>query len=326
MCNLQARFFAAGPTMTNDHTLQGKLAALIERFTNDDGAFPTAIGPLTLYKVSEPTLPAAGGFRPISGLFQPALCVVAQGRKRVVLADEEYVYDTAHCLLMSVDLPVFAHVIEATPEKPCLSLGLKLDAGEIGALIMEADSALGVPAEPARGVAVRPIEDRLLDAVVRLLSLLDTPEDIPILAPMAIREILYHLLRGGHGSRLSQIALESSQTQRIARAIDWLGRNFDKPIHIEDVAREANMSVSGFHRHFKAVTAMSPLQYQKHLRLQVARRLMLSEDLDAATAGLQVGYESPSQFSREYSRLFGAPPLRDLTRLRESGQAQRAYV
>ncbi|BDI33503.1 transcriptional regulator [Capsulimonas corticalis] len=304
--------------MTPPLTPQEELAALIERFTNGDGAFPTAIGPLSLYRLSEPSLPVSGAFRPVSGLFQPSLCVVAQGRKRVTLADETYVYDTAHCLLMSVDLPLFAEVMEATPEKPCLSMRLDLDAGEIGALIVEADRKMGKAAASGRGVAVSPIDGSLLGAVVRLLRLLETPDDIPILAPMAIREIYYRLLRGEHGARLCQIALENSQTQRIARAIDWLGRHFDKPVHIDDIAREANMSPAGLHRHFKAVTAMSPLQYQKHLRLEAARRLMLREDLDAATAGLQVGYESPSQFSREYRRLYGAPPLRDLARLRGS--------
>ncbi|MEO7715180.1 MAG: AraC family transcriptional regulator [Capsulimonas sp.] len=300
-------------------TTQQELAQLIERYTDGDGAFPTAIAPLTVYKVSEPTQPIIGAFAPVSGLFQPSFCVVAQGRKRVTLGEESYVYDTAHCLLLSVDLPFFAQVLEATPEKPCLSLRLGLDVGEIGALMVEADRTLGASAPPERGVAVSPIGGVLLGAVTRLLCLLETPEDIPILAPMAIREILYRLLRGEHGARLTQIALDNSHTQRIAQAIDWLGRNFDRPVQIEDIAREASMSPAGLHRHFKAVTAMSPLQYQKHLRLQAARSLMLSEDLDAATAGLHVGYESPSQFSREYSRLFGAPPLRDIARLRATG-------
>jgi len=312
--------------MTTPTTQQQELAALIERFTNVDGAFPTAIGPLFLYRMSETTSLTCGTLRPLSGSLQPSFCVVAQGRKRVVLADEEYVYDTAHSLLMSVNLPVLGQVLEATPEQPCLSLKLDLNAGEIGTLIVETERALGVPMEPKRGVVASPIADPLMGSILRLLRLLETPEDIPILAPMAIREILYRLLRSDHGARLSQIALENSQTQRIAQAIDWLGRNFDKPVHIEEIAREANMSVSGLHRHFKAVTAMSPLQYQKNLRLQAARRLMLSEDLDAASAGLQVGYESPSQFSREYSRLFGAPPLRDVSRLRGAEQVQRAYA
>lgn len=294
-----------------------ELTALMERFTGRrDGEHPTAIAPLVLYR-------ASASSAPVHNIYGATLCLIAQGRKHVYLMEERYPYDPAHYLLASVDLPVVGQVVEATPRVPYLGLRLDLDPSQISALILEAGlpgAAKGVA--PSRGIAVSRLEPVLLAVVVRLLRLLETPQDARVLAPMAIREILYHLLRGEQGERLRQIAADNTQTQRIARAIRYLKQNYAQPFRIEDVAREAYMSPSGLHHHFKAVTAMSPLQYQKTLRLQEARRLMLIEALDAATAGYRVGYDSPSQFSREYRRLFGAPPLRDVARLRSLPPAE----
>jgi AraC-like DNA-binding protein len=214
-------------------------------------------------------------------------------------------------------------IIKASREQPYLSLRLKLDQGEIAQLMV--DSHLPPPrAQPSsRGMATGEVTLPLLSAFQRLLDLLAAPQDIPLLAPLIQREILYRLLVGDQGARLRQMASAGSQSHQIARAIDWLKGNFTRPLHIDDLAAQVHMSTSTFHHHFRALTAMSPLQYQKWLRLNEARRLMLTERLDAATAAFQVGYESPSQFSREYSRVFGAPPLRDITSLRHMAGSAR---
>jgi AraC-like DNA-binding protein len=288
-----------------------KLAELkqcIERFTARDGVHPTAIAPLTLFRTSAPS-------EPVQGVYEPAVAIIAQGGKRVMLADEIHHYDAGHFLLVSVGLPVVSQVIEASPEFPYLSLRIDLDPGQLGEVILAAGPS-DTNGRPQRGLAVSRAEPPLLDAVVRLLLLLDSPRDIDVLAPLVLREISYRLLISDLGPRLRQIAAWNGQTRRVAAATRWLQHNFDRPFSIEALAREVHMSPSGLHHQFKAVTAMSPLQYQKRLRLQEARRLMLSEGLDAASAGFRVGYESPSQFSREYRRFFGQPPQRDMALLR----------
>jgi AraC-like DNA-binding protein len=290
-------------------TQKPQLAAAIERAAPRDGVHPTAIERMSLIRSSRPG-------EPLHALHQPALCIIAQGRKQVMLGDEVYLYDASHHLVVSVDLPVTGQVLQATPQAPYLCFRLDLDPGEIAALMLQAGLPAATQRSSARGLFLGQTCPLMLDAVLRLVRLLETPEDIPALAPLVMREILYRLLKGEHGWRLNQIATANSQAQRIARVIGWLKEHFAEPLRIEDVAREVHMSTSSLHHHFKAVTAMSPLQYQKRLRLQEARRLMLSEDVDAATAGFRVGYESPSQFSREYSRLFGVPPARDQRRLR----------
>jgi len=254
---------------------------------------------------------------PVSSTLAPSLCVIAQGAKRVVLGDEVYVYDAHHFLLTAVDLPVMAQVLEASLEQPYLGLILQLDLRVVAQLLV--DSHLPPPrALPnRRGIAVSAVSLPLLNAFGRLLDLLDAPDDIPILAPLIQREIFYRLLVGEQGPRLRQMATAGSQSHQIVRAIDWLKTNFSQPLRVDDLAEFVQMSTSAFHHHFRALTSMSPLQFQKWLRLHEARRLMLAEHLDAASAAFQVGYESPSQFSREYSRLFGAPPLRDITGLRQ---------
>jgi AraC-like DNA-binding protein len=288
-----------------------ELAALIERQTPVDGTFPTALPGVSLLKQSAPT------GEPIHGVHEPAMCLVVQGAKQVLLNRELYTYDASRHLVVSVDLPISGQVTQATRDEPYLCFRLDLRPAHIAALILEAGITRSGPRISSRGLVVGNTSAPLLDAVARLVRLIDTPEDIPTLAPLVTREILYRLLKGEHCHQLCEIATTDGQSHRISRAIAWLKKHFDQPLRMEAIARELNMSVSSLHHHFKAVTTMSPLQYQKQLRLQEARRMMLSQDVDAATAGHRVGYESPSQFGREYSRLFGAPPARDLRRLRE---------
>jgi len=254
--------------------------------------------------------------KPTSSLYEPSLCVIAQGVKRVLLGDDTYVFDAHYFLLTSVDLPTVVQILHASQEQPYLSLLLHLDPREMAQLMV--DNHLPPPrAQPAsRGMATGAVTVPLLSACHRLLDLLAAPQDIPILAPLIQREILYRLLVGEQGARLRQIASVGSPSQQIAQAIAWLKRHYPHPLRIEALAAHVHMSPSTFHQHFRALTAMSPLQYQKWLRLHEARRLMLMERLDAATAAFQVGYASPSQFSREYRRVFGAPPFRDITSLR----------
>lgn len=299
---------------TQESLLQ-EMTGLIERHTRRDGVYPTAIGPLALYRVSTPT-------GAIPTVYEPSLCIIAQGQKRLLLGDESYCYDSAQYLLVSVDLPIIGQITEATPANPYLSICLNLDASLMAEMMVASDRTATVRGNPGRALTVSHTGTELLESVVRLLRLLERPGDIRVLAPLVQREIIYHLLIGEQGDRLCQIATGNSQAQRIARAIQWLKSNYNQPFHIEEVARAAYMSPSGLHHHFKTVTAMSPLQYQKHLRLHEARRLMLNEGVDATSAGYQVGYESPSQFSREYRRLFGAPPVRDISHLRSIPAAE----
>lgn len=281
--------------------------------------YASAIPRVYLIRSSLPT-------EPIHAVYEPAFCIVAQGRKQVILADQVYVYSPDQCLVVSVDLPVVGQVLEATREAPYLCMRLDLDPAQISALMVETDGMTAVQEQDGLGLCLTPADPELLSAATRLLRLLETPEHAPVLAPLIEREIYYRLLTGPHGGRLRQIAMAESRLQSVNRAISWIKQNFTKPVRIETIARQAGMSPSALHYHFKAVTAMSPLQYQKLLRLQEARRLMLGHAMDAATASHSVGYESPSQFSREYGRLFGAPPSRDIARLRglEVEQAQGA--
>ncbi len=294
-----------------------ELASSLERLSPGDGIHGTAIERVALIRASHPG-------QPLMTLHQPGLCIVAQGGKQVMLGDEVYPYEASHHLVVSVDLPITGQVTRATPQRPYLCFRLDLDPAEIADVLLHTKLPEPPQRAPTRGLFVDETTPDLLDAVLRLMRLLDAPEDIPALAPLATREIVYRLLKGRYGWRLNEIARVNSQAQRIARVIDWLKAHFAEPMRIEDVAREVHMSASSLHHHFKAVTAMSPLQYQKQLRLQEARRLLLTEDVDVATAGFRVGYESPSQFGREYSRLFGAPPGRDLRRLRQIQEAPAA--
>lgn len=288
-----------------------ELLCTLERMTGDlEGSLDTPIEGLFLHRISQPT-----GAKP--GLQKAALGVIAQGSKRLLIGDDAYEYDPFHYLISSVDLPVVAKVSVASPTLPYLGLRLELNVEEITSLISDESLPPQPPAEAARALCVNPLGGALLDAVLRLLRLLDTPRDIPILAPLVKRELLYRLLMNGQSAVLRQSVLQDSQLNRVAKAIRILRDNYAQPLRVEEIARDVHMSVSSLHHHFKQATAMSPLQYQKHLRLQEARRLMLTDDAGVALAAHSVGYESSSQFSREYSRLFGSPPLRDKQRWKD---------
>ena len=286
----------------------------IARWTEKGEQHVTAVPGLSLFRREEPT-------GPISGMYEPSVCLVAQGAKRVLLGDDTYVYDAHHYLITSVHLPTIVHIIDASPEKPFLGLRLTLDLREISQLMVDSNLPQPRAQQSSRGMATGEMTLQLLTAFQRLVDLLAEQQGIPILAPVIQREIIYRLLVGDQGERLRQIASMGSQSNQIARAIDWLKGNFTQQLSIDDLAAKASMSSSTFHHHFRSMTALSPLQYQKQLRLQEARRLMLAERMDAASAAFQVGYESPSQFSREYNRMFGAPPLRDIAKLRQTSVA-----
>lgn len=252
-------------------------------------------------------------------LYQPAFCFVVQGGKQVLVGDEVLWYDPGHYLLFTVDLPVIFRVEEASEEKPYFGMRLDLDPALVASVMMEAGVETRKGDASTKAIGVNPVDADLLDAVVRLVRLVDKPGEQKILAPLIKREIVYRLLVGGEGARLGHLVASSrGDTRRISKAIGRLRERYNEPLKIEEIARGLGMSVSGFHHHFKSVTAMSPLQFQKQIRLQEARRLMLGEDLDAATAGFRVGYEDPAYFSRDYKKLFGVPPQRDIARLRSS--------
>ncbi len=290
---------------------RAELAACIKRHAPREGVFFTKVPRLTLIRVHRVD-------HPVHAVHEPAVCMLAQGSKRLLLGGEAYVYDPNTYLVVSQHLPVSGQVIDATPELPYLAIRLEYDTKELASLML----GMGMKSQTlkqgaSRGIVTADVTPSLLDAMVRLVRLLDTPEDIKPLAPLTIREILYRLLRGPCGHQLAQLALTDSASHRVARAIDWLRENYHGPLELDRMAEMAHLSVSALRTHFKAATAMSPLQYQKNLRLQEARRMLIAERLDAASAGHRVGYESASQFSREYARMFGAPPARDVRRFRE---------
>ncbi|MBL8203010.1 MAG: AraC family transcriptional regulator [Blastocatellia bacterium] len=255
---------------------------------------------------------------PIHSLYQPAFCVVAQGRKQALLGDEVFRYDSGHYLIYTVDLPLTFQVEEASEERPYLGFRLNLDSALVASVMMESGIQPKKGDASLKAMDVSPMDANLLDAVVRLVRLLDAPSEYKALAPLITREIIFRLLAGGQAARLSHLLALGADTHRISKAIGHLREHYDAPLKIEHIARDLGMSVSGFHHHFKSVTAMSPLQFQKQIRLQEARRLMLGEDLDAASAGFRVGYEDPAYFSRDYKKLFGAPPQRDIAQLRSN--------
>lgn len=291
---------------------QAELADRIARNVPGDGLHATAIPALSLIRASEPS-------QPLPTVYHAGLCVVVQGRKRALLGDEVYAYDPLNYLVVSMTLPMTGQIIEATPEQPYLCLRIDMDAGLIGELLDHAPPPAQPRLGPERALYVARTSAPLLDAVLRLVRLLDTPEEAAVLSPLAMREIHYRVLTGELGQRLRELCEIDGSARRIARAIELLKARFDEPLRIEELAAAAHMSASSLHQRFKAATAMSPLQFQKQLRLQEARRLMLMDGLEAASAGHRVGYESPSQFSREYRRLFGAPPKREIEAMRAAG-------
>jgi AraC-like DNA-binding protein len=293
---------------------QQELSARVARLAPFDGTHQSVLPSLALTRASGPTVC-------MPTVYQPCLAIVVQGRKRAVLNDEVFHYDALNYLVVSVTLPGMGQVLEASPEHPYLSLRLNLDLEEIARLVLQVDDRGGSTVAADRGLFVARLDEPLLDAVLRMVKLLETPEDIEVLAPVVQREIFYRILRGDLGSRLVDLAQSEGGNHRVVRAIDWLKQHYAAPLRIEQLAGVVHLSPSALHHRFKAVTAMSPLQYQKHLRLHEARRLMFADGVECAAAGHRVGYESASQFSREYRRLFGAPPRSEIARLREAGDS-----
>ena len=253
---------------------------------------------------------------PTTCLGKPSASIIVQGEKIAMLGDREIHYGEGQCLVTGVDMPNAFRVLQACHDHPFLAMSLELDRSLTGQMVKELADAVPPAARPDSGVILGTTSPELLDAFLRLARLLDTPERIPILAPLVIREIHYLLLIGPQGAGLRQLNTHGTQANSIAQATDWLRKNYRKPLLVSQLARQVNMGTSTFHRHFKEVTGMSPLQYHKRLRLYEAQRLMLAGEMDAGSAGLAVGYESTAQFNREYKRLFGEPPLRDLKRMR----------
>lgn len=292
--------------------LRAALARRIASFVGSKEKLVTTIPGLLLTRRTAPTAPA-------TATYQPSLAVVAQGRKRASLAGTTFIFDQSRYLLTSLDLPVICNVIEASEQVPYLCFVLKLEMPVVRELLGREEIPAPVPPSDSPAMATGETTAELLDACCRLVDLLNTPQDIPFLSGLIQREIIYRILRGPEGGRLRAIATLGDQSHRTAKAIAWIKENFAKPMQVEDLAILAGMGVSTLHHHFRALTAMSPLQYQKQLRLHAARERMLIDGLDAASAAFEVGYESASQFNREYSRFFGQPPMRDIRTLRSPG-------
>lgn len=288
---------------------QDELTQLIERHIDDDGKHSTDIHSLSFTRFSNVT-------GPHYGVHTPSLCIIAQGLKEIILGQENFIYGPNEYLLTSVDLPITGQVIEATPDAPYLAMKIEFTPSEILEVLHISQLNI-IPEKKAHlGTSVNKMEHTLLEAVIRFVRLLDQPNDISMLAPLIKKEIIYRLLQGKQGAILKQMALEGSTHSLINGAIKYILHHYSHSFRIEDLAETANLSVSSFHRKFKEMTAMSPIQFQKQLRLQEARRLLFTESTDAADIAFRIGYESPSQFSREYSRMFGFPPKEDLKRLR----------
>ncbi|MFB1099167.1 AraC family transcriptional regulator [Terribacillus sp. JSM ZJ617] len=289
---------------------QQVLSRLISKQTGQDGVHPTSIESLFLIRESLIS-------EPIARVNETSFCIIVQGEKEVWLGEECFRYGPGNYIVASVELPVTGQVIHASNDYPYLALKLEFTPNEILEILNETDTRSGKKRDTKRAMFIGNSDSSLLDAVIRLASLLDSPKHIPILAPLCKKEILYWVLQGPNGNALEQMALEGSNAVRIRNVIEYIISDFDKSFRIEDLAEIANMSISSLHRHFKEVTSMSPIQFQKQLRLQEARRLLLAELPDIAEAAFRVGYESQSQFTREYARMFGFSPREDIKRLRE---------
>ena len=294
--------------------LREQMARKIAFFAGSGEIVITQVPGLRLSRRTAPTAPA-------SCTYEPSLAVVAQGRKRADLAGTIFIFDQSRYLLTSLDLPVICNVTEASERVPYLCLVLKLEMPVVRELLGREEIYSPAAPSDSPGMITGATTAELLDACCRLMDLLSSPRDIPFLSGLIQREIIYRILRGPEGARLRAIATLGDQSQRTAKAIAWVRTNYAKPLRLQDLAKIAGMGVSTLHHHFRALTAMSPLQYQKQLRLQAARERMLVDGMDAAGAAFEVGYESATQFNREYSRLFGQPPMRDIRSLRSAGAA-----
>ncbi len=302
----------ASPLSNRARELRAELARKIASFMGSEENRATDIPGLTLHRRIAPTAPC-------SATYEPGVTVMAQGRKRVDLGRTTFIYGESRYLLTSVDLPIVSQIIEASKEAPCLAMSLKLEMPVIRELLSREEIRVAEAPSDSPAMATGEVTVEFLDACCRLMDLLDTPQDIPFLSGLIQREIIYRILRGPEGARLRAIATLGDQSHRTAKAIAWIRTNYAKPLRVEELAQVAGMGLSTLHHHFRALTAMSPLQYQKQFRLQAARGRMLVDGLDAASAAFEVGYESASQFNREYSRLFGQPPMRDIRTLRSLG-------
>ncbi len=294
--------------------LRLQLARKVASFVGSTDSRVTDVPGLTLYRHTAPTTPV-----PVT--YEPSVAQVVQGRKRVELGPNTFLYDASRYLLTSLDLPVVSQVVEASPETPYLCLRLKLEMQAVREILSREDFPLPLTGSDTPAMTTAETSVELLGALDRLLDLLNTPQDIPFLSPMIQREIIYRILRGGGGQRLRAIATAGDQSYRTAKVIAWIRTNYTKTLRVEDLAHVAGMSMSTLHHHFRVLTSMSPLQYQKQLRLQAARQRMLVEGVDAASAAFSVGYESASQFNREYSRLFGLAPMRDVRNVRSTSHS-----
>ncbi|HYH83468.1 MAG TPA: AraC family transcriptional regulator [Longimicrobium sp.] len=309
----------ADPEAIRAEVLRSELAGILERRTDADGGDETAIPGLKLWRFSHPTEPA-------HVLQEPAVYVVVQGRKQVTLGDAVYVYDRSRYLAVSVELPVVSNVLEASPDEPYLCMTLTVDPRELAALIVETGRQAPRDDQDGRALYVSRLRPPLLDGLLRLVRLLDAPEEIPVLAPLILREVNYRLLQSEQFGRLAQMAIGDGRLRRVSGAIAWIKDHFAEPLQVEALASRVHMSPSALHHHFKAATALSPIQYQKRLRLQEARRLLLSGAPSADSVAYEVGYASASQFSREYARLFGQPPRRDAERARDAAAGGAAIL
>ncbi|MFZ4454110.1 AraC family transcriptional regulator N-terminal domain-containing protein [Salibacterium aidingense] len=289
---------------------QKELADQVERFTRFDATHETDIPFLQMMRASQNSAP-------IHSVYSSSLCFVAQGAKMAMLGKENYHYDPTSFLVTSVHLPIASKIIEASPERPFLGVKIYFSADDILDIIKESNSSWGKGGESERGIFIGQSTSLLYDAIMRLVRLLDAPDEIPVLAPLIKREIIYRVLQDEKGDWIKTIFNSGSHAHAISKVIQLIKRDYDKPLRIDRLAREANLSASALHKHFKKITSMSPLQYQKRIRLQEARSLLISESLEAIDAGFRVGYESPSQFNREYARMFGLPPIKDAKQMRE---------
>ncbi len=294
-----------------------ELARLIAQFCPSDGTYQTDFPALSLIRSSDDAVP-------VYTVYEPSICLVAQGSKLVLLGDEAYRYGPSQYFAVSVELPISGQVTEASAEYPYLAVRLRIDPQQVVELIQNTASDRNGRSAAVRGLYVSQTTSGMLDAFVRLVRLLETPEDLDVLAPMAAREIVYRALRDGQSEVLRQMAPGAGHAASIAEVIRRIRESYNEPLRIEELAAEAGMSPSSLHRHFREVTAMSPLQFQKQIRLQEARQMLLSEPVQAAEAAFRVGYESPSQFNREYARLFGRPPLSDIRQLRSLAATRTA--